>query len=379
MRDHAPTGPTAPPGPARRVASRDKGPWVSLGVLLGALTLLLAFATLQVGSGVGVTFSAARVLQGLGAALGVGAPLDGALQALFEQRVADTTAVALVGAALALSGGLLQGVFRNDLASPGLLGISSGATLGAVLGVIVVGGGLGGAEALGHGGVLGPALVSILAFVGALVVAVLVVLLGTSGGRISVPTLLLLGVAANACLGGALAALQEWLYEADYELSRAVFSWTFGNLADRTAEQVTTLLILVPLAVLSVPFVARELDLLAGGEEDAEALGVDTRRAKVLAVGAASLAAAAAVAVAGQIAFVGLVVPHILRSVFGHAHPRLLPGCVLGGAAFLLGADLLNHVLLGERALRPGVMLSLIGGPFFLALVLRRRAEVRTW
>jgi iron complex transport system permease protein len=194
-----------------------------------------------------------------------------------------------------------------------------------------------------------------------------------------VPTLLLLGVAANACLGGALAALQEWLYEADYERSRAVFSWTFGNLADRTSEQVITLLVLVPLAVLAVPFVARELDLLAGGEEDAEALGVDTRRAKLLAVTAASLAAAAAVAVAGQIAFVGLVVPHILRSLFGHGHTRLLPGCVLGGAVFLLGADLVNHVLLAERALRPGVMLSLIGGPFFLALVLRRRAEVRTW
>lgn len=348
-------------------------------VLLGALALLLGFATLQVGSGVGVTFSMASVVQGLGAALGSGRPLEGALQALFEQRVVDTSAVALVGAALALSGGLLQGVFRNDLASPGLLGISSGATLGAVVGVILVGGGFAGAQALGESGMLGPALVSGLAFVGALAVAALVMLLGTRGGRISVPTLLLLGVAANACLGGALAALQEWLYEADYELSRAVFSWTFGNLSDRTYTQVVTLLVLVPCAILAVPFVARELDLLAGGEEDAEALGVDTRRTKLLAVSAASLAAAASVAVAGQIAFVGLVVPHILRSVFGHAHPRLLPGCVLGGAAFLLGADLVNHALLGERALRPGVMLSLLGGPFFLALVLRRREEVRTW
>jgi iron complex transport system permease protein len=348
-------------------------------LLLAALALLLAFATLQIGSGVGVTFSAASVLRGLRVALGSGVPLEGALQSLFEQRVADTAAIALVGAALALSGGMLQGVFRNDLASPGLLGISSGATLGAVLGVTIVGGGFGGAQVLSEGNALGPALVSVLAFVGALTVAALVMLLGTRNGRISVPTLLLLGVAANACLGGALAALQEWLYEADYELSRAVFSWTFGNLADRTSEQVITLLVLVPLAVLAVPFVARELDLLAGGEEDAEALGVDTRRAKVLAVTAASLAAAAAVAVAGQIAFVGLVVPHILRSLFGHGHTRLLPGCVLGGAVFLLGADLVNHVLLAERALRPGVMLSLIGGPFFLALVLRRRAEVRTW
>ncbi|MEZ6017897.1 MAG: iron ABC transporter permease [Planctomycetota bacterium] len=347
--------------------------------LLAALVALLACATLQVGSGVGVTLSFSSVARGLRAWIGAGAPLEGALQVLFEQRLVDTAAAALVGAGLALSGGLLQGVFRNDLASPGLLGISSGATLGAAAGVILIGGGLGGAEALGVAGLFGPALVSSLAFIGALAVSGLVMLLGTRGGRISVPTLLLLGVAANACLGGVLAALQEVLFEEDYELSRAVFSWTFGNLADRTYGQVMTLLMLIPLAALVVPFVGRELDLIAGGEEDAESLGVDTRRMKLLAVGGASLAAAAAVAVAGQIAFVGLVVPHILRGALGHSHPRLLLACVLGGAAFLLGADLVNHSLLGARALRPGVMLSLIGGPFFLALVLRRRAEVRTW
>jgi len=348
--------------------------------LLAALVCALGFATLQVGSGVGVTLSVARVLQSFGALLGIGGvEPHAALQVLFEQRCLDTVAIALVGAALALSGGLLQGIFRNDLASPGLLGISSGATLGAALGVIFVGGGMGGSEAMAVPGALGPAFVSTLAFIGALLVAALVMLLGASGGRISIPTLLLLGIAANACLGGVLAALQEWLYEADYELSRAVFSWSFGNVADRTAGQVATLVALVPLAALVLPFVSRELDLLAGGEEDAEALGVHLGRTKLLAVGAASLAAAAAVAVAGQIAFVGLVVPHIVRAMFGHGHRRLLPACLLGGAAFLLAADLVNHVALGARALRPGVMLALLGGPFFLVLVLRRKAEVRTW
>ncbi len=342
--------------------------------LASALAAALFFATLQVGSGVGVELSLASVVRGLS-----GRPLDGALQTLLEQRLIDALAVALVGAALAVSGGLLQGVFRNDLASPGLLGISSGATLGAATGVILIGGGLGGGEALAVVGALGPALVSGLAFVGALVVALVVVLLGARGGRVSVPTLLLLGVAANACLGGALAALQEWLFEADYELSRAVFAWTFGNLSDRTDGQVVTLAALCPLVALALPFVSRELDLLAGGEEDAEALGVDTRRVKLIAVAAASLAAAAAVAVGGQIAFVGLVVPHVARTLVGHGHTRLLPACALGGAVLLLGADLVNHITLAERALRPGVMLSLLGGPFFLVLVLRRRAEVRTW
>jgi len=352
---------------------RARATWALALALLAALFV----ATLQVGSGVGVEFSLATVLRGLG-----GGHLTGALQTLLEQRFVDATAVALVGASLALSGGLLQGVFRNDLASPGLLGISSGATLGAALGVIAIGGGLGGGEGLaltGLGAALGPALVSGLAFLGALAVAAVVVLLGARGGRVSVPTLLLLGVAANACLGGALAALQEWLFEADYELSRAVFAWTFGNLSDRTTGQVLTLAALCPLVALALPFVARELDLLAGGEEDAEALGVDTRRVKLVAVAAAALAAAAAVAVGGQIAFVGLVVPHVARALVGHGHTQLLPACALGGAVLLLGADLVNHVALAERALRPGVMLSLLGGPFFLVLILKRRAEVRTW
>lgn len=354
-------------------------PFLWLGVLVAALFL----ATLQVGGGLGVTFAAPTAVRGLLALGGLpgGAPLEGTLGVLFAQRALDASAVALVGAALALSGALLQGVFRNDLASPGLLGLSSGATLGAAFGVILLGGGLGGGlgSALEGASTLGPAIVSALAFLGALAVAALVTALGARGGRISVPTLLLLGLAANACLGGALAALEEWLYEHDYELSRAVASWTFGNLSDRTPGQVATLALLAPLVVAVVPLVARELDLLAGGEEDAESLGVDTRRLKLLAVGAAALAAAGAVAVGGQIAFVGLVVPHILRATFGHSHARLLPACVLGGAAFLLGADLVNHLVLAERALRPGVMLSLLGGPFFLALVLRRRAEVRTW
>jgi iron complex transport system permease protein len=121
------------------------------------------------------------------------------------------------------------------------------------------------------------------------------------------------------------------------------------------------------------------MDLFVGGEEDALALGVAVQRVKVLALLAASIAAAAAVAVAGQIAFVGLVVPHLLRLVSGRSHRTLLPLCLLGGSVFLLGADLLQRVCLGDLALQPGVVMSILGGPFFLYLLIRNKKAIQAW
>ena len=132
-------------------------------------------------------------------------------------------------------------------------------------------------------------------------------------------------------------------------------------------------------ALAVAPFLAWELDLLASGEEDAAALGVRVLRLKFLVVAAAALAAAAAVAVAGQIAFVGLVVPHLVRLLFGRSHRVLLTLAVPAGACFLLGIDVAQRVLLGPRALPPGVTMSLIGGPVFLALIVWKRREVGAW
>ena len=133
------------------------------------------------------------------------------------------------------------------------------------------------------------------------------------------------------------------------------------------------------LAAAAIPFTARELDLFGGGEEDAEAMGVNTTRVKLLAIGAAALAASCAVAVAGPIAFVGLVVPHVLRLSCGTSHRRLLPLSLLGGAVLMLGADYLNRGLLSQADLQPGVLMSLIGGPLFLFLLVRGRTELATW
>jgi iron complex transport system permease protein len=283
-----------------------------------------------------------------------------------------------VGAGLSLSGALLQGVFRNGLASPSILGISSGAMVGASVAVLVIGGyGPGGLAERAAG--VAPLVVSGLGFAGALATALLVTVLATRSGRVSVPTLLLVGIAINACLGGVLAAIQSLTLREDFEVARAIFSWTFGSLSDRSGVHAAIVWSGVALAALSIPFVALELDLFAAGEDDAHGLGVDTARVKLLALGAASLAAGVAVAVAGQIAFVGLVVPHLLRLVTGASHKSLLPLCLVGGPVLLLGADLVQRSLLADAALQPGVTMSLIGGPFFLLLLVRNRGAIRSW
>ena len=362
------------------MSSRGK----TVGAVLFVMVLGLILARVQVSVADGYTLGASSALRGISGAFGTGPGLDSATQLIAAGRLMNALTAVLVGAALGLSGALLQGLFRNDLASPGLIGVTSGAALGAMTGLVIAGGMLDGFRGDGLGVMPAaiehsPIFVTALSFVGAMFVALLVTVLGSRGGRISVPTLLLVGVAINACLGGALAAAQDILLREEWHLAQALFSWLFGSLTDATEAQVAVAAVGLGVALLSCPFVAHELDLFAGGEETARSLGVATTRTKVLVIAAASLAAASAVAVAGQIAFVGLVVPHVLRQLVGTRHGTLLPLSALGGAVLLLGAETLNIGLLGGSALRPGIVLSLIGGPFFLGLLLRRRREVSLW
>jgi len=317
-------------------------------------------------------------LRGALGLLGVGEGLEPGPQMIVELRIWRTLVAALVGASLALSGALLQGVFRNDLASPAILGLSSGAGLGASVAILILGG-YGPMTLVQSASSAAPLFVTGLAFVGAAGVTVLVVALATTGGRISVPTLLLVGIAINAVAAGSIAAIQSFAVR-DFEVARAMMVWSFGTLDDRQAIHAACAVGALLLAASVLPFVATELDLFAAGEEDAQALGVDTGRVKLLALAAAALAASTAVSVAGQIAFVGLVVPHLLRLVFGRSHRGLLPLSLLGGAVFLLGADFLQRALLGTSAqLQPGVVMSLLGGPFFLFLLVKNRARIQAW
>jgi iron complex transport system permease protein len=349
-------------------------------VLVLALLAICVLST-HVGStnlGQAGSITVGETLRGLLASIGFGEGSSGRVQGIVTLRLRRTLIGVGVGAALAYSGTLLQGVFRNGLASPSVLGVTSGASLGAAIAVLVVDG-YGPDFLADRVGAFAPAFVTALGFAGALAVVGAVTWLATSAGRLSIPTLLLVGIAANLLLGGLIAALQSLVLADNFDAARAIFAWTFGSLTDRTEGQVATVFGGLALALLALPFVARELDLFAGGEEDAQALGVATGRVKLLAISAAALAAAAAVAVAGQIAFVGLIVPHLLRICTGSSYRSLLPLSLVGGAAFLLGADLLQRLVLRDTPLQPGVMMSLVGGPFFLFILIRHRKGLRTW
>lgn len=317
------------------------------------------------------------VLRGLAGACGVGDTLPEPLQTIIELRLWRALCAALVGGALAYSGGLIQGVFRNGLASPSLIGVSGGAALGAALAILVVGG-YAPRLVLEHAVGAQALLIPIASFLGALATTAVVAFLASGRGRVSVTTLLLVGIAVNMCVGGMFAAIQ-FLSLKDWEVSKAILAWTFGTLTDRSGAHCATVAIGLALAALAMPYTARELDLFKGGEHDAASLGVRVERVKLAALVAAALAAACAVAVAGQIAFVGLVVPHLLRLVGIARYRALLPLAIPAGAVFLLGADLLQRALLGEGVLQPGVMMSLVGGPFFLFLLLRQRREISAW
>lgn len=352
---------------------------MNVGPLVAFLVLAilgLAYASLL--HGPTEALGSAEVWQGLLGWLGLGEPLEGGQEGVLLLRGRRTLVALAVGASLALAGALLQGLFRNPLASPSVLGISTGASVGASVAILAVGG-YGLPMVVERAVELAPLLVMIFAFLGALTTTLVVSVLGTQGGRLSVPTLLLAGIAMNTCLGGVLAGIQAFALSDNLEMAKALMSWTFGSLTDHSAVRVTVVWAGLALGVCVLPFVGRELDLFAGGEDDAAALGVNVPRTKLLVLGAASLLTGTAVAVAGQVAFLGLVVPHVLRLFIGASHVRLLPASLLAGAGFLLGADLLQRLILGPAYLGPGVLMSLIGGPFFLFLLVRARKELRTW
>ncbi|MBK9384649.1 MAG: iron ABC transporter permease [Planctomycetes bacterium] len=343
----------------------------SIGALLALALAACSVASLCLGSfGTSSPLEAARALL---AWVGV---LDESSRAfVIEQRLFRTLTAIGVGASLALSGALMQGVFRNPLASPDILGVSAGASLGAAVAILSLGGYASGLVM--EGGFGRAALVNASAFAGALATLALVAALARGGG-LSVPGLLLIGVAVNSLLTGVLTALQSFVLE-DTGITRAMLAWGFGTLVDRSAEHALLVgLALLP-ALLATPFVARELDLLGGGEEDAAALGVDVARVQRRSLGAAALAASGAVAVAGQIAFVGLLVPHALRLLVGSAHRTLLPLSALGGAVLLLATDCLQRALFGVERIPPGVVMALLGGPLFVVLLLRSRPALRSW
>jgi len=273
---------------------------------------------------------------------------------------------ALVGAGLGVAGAAMQGLFRNPLADPGLIGVSAGAALAAVA-AIVLGGSVFGAAA----GLLGLWLLPLAAFAGGLAATLLMARLGTVGGVASVATLLLAGVAVNA-LAGALTGVL--IFMADDRQVRDITFWTLGSLAGARWVQLPVVLALVGLPALLLCALARPLNALLLGEAEAFHLGIRVEAVKRLAVVLAAIAVAAGVAFTGLIGFVGLVVPHLVRLGFGADHRLVLPGAALLGAALLVLADLLARSLVAPAELPVGVVTALLGAPFFLWLLRRRAA-----
>jgi len=271
----------------------------------------------------------------------------------------------LVGAGLSVSGAVMQGLFRNPLADPGLVGVSSGAALFAVLTLVF------GATVLpGVSMLTGPFLVSIAAFLGSVAATLIVYRLATWRGKTSVATMLLAGIALNAIAGAGTGLMT--LVADDAQLRDITF-WTLGSLGGATWTALGAVAPCIVLGVLGAPFMARSLNAMLLGEAEAGHLGVRVERLKQGVVLVTALTVGAAVAVSGIIGFVGLVVPHLLRLMLGPDHRLLLPGSALLGASLLLGADLLARTVMAPAELPLGIVTALVGAPFFLWLLLRNR------
>jgi iron complex transport system permease protein len=332
-------------------------------VLVGLALLLLAAAAVSASVG-----AAGIPLGRLFAAVGL-ADADAATArdrlVLFSVRLPRIAMAIGVGAMLASAGAIMQGLFRNPLADPGLVGVSAGAGLAAAS-VIVLG------DRLLADRLPFEAL-PFAAFAGGLLTTTLLYRIATRDGRTSIATLLLAGLALGA-LAGAMTGLLVFL--ADDRQLRDITFWTLGSLAGATWPKFWSIVPFLGGLLAALPFVARGLDRLVLGEAEAFHMGTSVERLKQVAIVMVAAAAGAAVAVAGVIGFVGIVVPHLLRLAIGPGHRLLLPASAMLGGVMLLAADTLARTVAAPAELPVGIVTAIIGAPFFLVLLLRQRALV---
>lgn len=360
-----------PEAPDRSAASsmRSRHRQRERRVLVGLVAVLVGAVALGLGMGA-VAISPGQVLTILGKQVGLSLPW-----AVEPRQTLVLTSIRLprvllgvgVGGGLAVSGAVMQGLFRNPLADPSLIGVSSGAALAAVV-MIVLGPVLVGPWAE----TLGPLLLPAAAFAGGIGATVIVYRLGTRNGRTSVATMLLAGIAINA-MAGAGTGLMTFI--ADDDQLRDLTFWTLGSLGGATWTQLAVVGPCLLGGILAAPLLARPLNALLLGEDEAFHLGIDTERVKMYVVTLAALVVGAAVAVSGVIGFIGLVVPHLLRLAVGPDHRVLIPGSALLGGALLLGADVLARTVVAPAELPIGIVTALVGAPFFLWLLLRDRGR----
>ncbi|MCX2982987.1 iron ABC transporter permease [Halieaceae bacterium IMCC14734] len=268
---------------------------------------------------------------------------------------------AVVGAILACSGAAMQGLFRNPLADPSLIGVTAGASLGASIMIV-----LGGSALVGY---VGLTLVSFGAFIGGLLAVLLVYRLATSVQGTSVATMLLAGIAITA-LAGSVGSLLE--FYADNDMLRRISLWRMGGLDGADYPRLLIGSVVGIALLLALPRFAVALNAMLLGESEARHLGINVARVKRVLIVTVAISVGTAVALAGTIAFVGLIVPHIVRMLTGPDHRRLLPASALAGALLLVVADTFSRLVLAPTELPVGIVTALIGVPFFISLLRRR-------
>ncbi len=285
---------------------------------------------------------------------------------LFDIRMPRLMMGILVGAALAVSGAVMQGLFRNPLADPGLVGVGAGAGLGAIIAIV-----LGGLLPIAMQDAVGYYLVPFAAFFGGWVTTILLYAVSTNRGKTSVAVMLLAGIALGALTGAVSGIL---VYMADDQQLRDLTFWGLGSLAGATWFKLIVAAPLIIVALAAAPFLARSLNGLALGEAAASHLGIPVQLMKSIAILTVAAAVGAAVAVSGGIGFIGIVVPHLLRIAVGPDHRFLLPNAALLGASLLIGADMISRTIIAPAELPIGIVTAVIGGPFFLWILLRNRS-----
>lgn len=340
--------------PPKRLAHRVALP------ALGTALLLSCLLAMAIGA---YSIPLAEVVAALWRAI-TGGPMTVADSVIVDIRAPRVLLAVIVGASLATAGVVMQGVFANPLAEPGLVGVSSGAAVAAVVAIVL------GLTAIGFW------VLPLAAMIGGLLVTAGVYLMARVDGRTEVVTLILTGIAVNAFAGALIGLLMS--ISDDAEL-RSITFWTLGSLSAATWSSVILVLPLAAIGLALAPRLARPLDLLALGENAAAHLGVDVERLRRVAIVLTALLTAAAVAVAGIIGFIGLVVPHAVRLILGPGHRLLLPASALAGAALLVLADLVARTAVAPREIPLGVLTALIGSPTFFLLLRREHRRRGAW
>jgi iron complex transport system permease protein len=335
---------------------------ISMIVLAAALLIIIMVAT-TIGSvhiPLGTTFKV--ILDKLPGVDITHTWTDGIGTIIFDVRLPRVLLAGIVGAALAVAGATYQGLFRNPLADPYLIGVAQGASLGAVIGFLLpVAWNL---TAIG--------IIPVFAFTGAILATAVVYLLARVGKTLPVTTLILSGVALSALLS----SVVSYLVISSNDQMHNILFWMMGSFSMSEWSEVGIVLPYVAVGIAIIVIFARLLNVMQLDEEQAQQLGVNVEKYKIILLAAATLITAASVSFVGTIGFVGIIIPHAVRLIWGADHRSLLPLSILTGAVFMIGADLLSRTILAPKELPIGVITAICGAPFFLYLLRKRKKAI---